>query len=44
VEGLAALKPAFYDEELGKRFPEIDWRITPGNSSRCRTAHPRFSS
>ena len=33
VEGLGALKPAFYDEELGKRFPEIDWRITPGNSS-----------
>ncbi|HMH59256.1 MAG TPA: thiolase family protein [Galbitalea sp.] len=33
VEGLAVLKPAFYDEELGKRFPEIDWRITPGNSS-----------
>jgi acetyl-CoA acyltransferase len=33
VEGLAALKPAFYDEELAKRFPEIDWRITPGNSS-----------
>ncbi|HEY5231043.1 MAG TPA: thiolase family protein [Galbitalea sp.] len=33
VEGLAALKPAFYDEELGRRFPEIDWRITPGNSS-----------
>jgi acetyl-CoA acyltransferase len=33
VEGLAALKPAFYDEELGSRFPEIDWRITPGNSS-----------
>jgi acetyl-CoA acyltransferase len=33
VETLAGLKPAFYDEELGKRFPEIDWRITPGNSS-----------
>ncbi|HEY2642998.1 MAG TPA: thiolase family protein [Galbitalea sp.] len=33
VEGLAALKPAFYDEELGKRFPEIGWNITPGNSS-----------
>ena len=33
VEGLASLKPAFYDEEIGKRFPEIDWRITPGNSS-----------
>jgi acetyl-CoA acyltransferase len=33
VEGLAGLKPAFYDEDLGKRFPEIDWKITPGNSS-----------
>ncbi|MCU1551262.1 MAG: acetyl-CoA acetyltransferase [Glaciihabitans sp.] len=33
VEALAGLKPAFYDEELGRRFPEIDWRITPGNSS-----------
>jgi acetyl-CoA acyltransferase len=34
VEGLAGLKPAFYDEEIAKRFPEItDWRITPGNSS-----------
>ena len=33
VEGLAALKPAFYDEQLGKRFPQIEWRITPGNSS-----------
>jgi acetyl-CoA acyltransferase len=34
IEGLAGLKPAFYDEKLGERFPEItDWRITPGNSS-----------
>jgi acetyl-CoA acyltransferase len=33
VEGLAGLKPAFYNEEIGKRFPEIDWKITPGNSS-----------
>ncbi|MDA3628829.1 thiolase family protein [Saccharopolyspora sp. WRP15-2] len=33
AEGLAALKPAFTDPELGERFPEIDWRITPGNSS-----------
>jgi acetyl-CoA acyltransferase len=33
VEGLAGLKPAFYDEEIGRRFPEIGWRITPGNSS-----------
>jgi acetyl-CoA acyltransferase len=31
--GLAGLKPAFYREELGLRFPEIGWRITPGNSS-----------
>jgi acetyl-CoA acyltransferase len=34
VEGLGALKPAFYDDEIARRFPEImDWRITPGNSS-----------
>jgi acetyl-CoA acyltransferase len=33
VEGLAGLKPAFYDEAIGKRFPQIDWRVTPGNSS-----------
>lgn len=33
VDGLAGLKPSFHDEELGKRFPEIGWRITPGNSS-----------
>ncbi|MBB3082503.1 thiolase family protein [Geodermatophilus sabuli] len=33
VEGLAGLKPSFYDEELGQRFPEIEWSITPGNSS-----------
>ena len=33
VESLAGLKPAFYDEEMGKRFPEIQWRVTAGNSS-----------
>lgn len=33
VEGLAGLKPSFYDEALAQRFPEIDWTITPGNSS-----------
>jgi acetyl-CoA acyltransferase len=33
VEGLAGLKPAFYNEEIGQRFPEIEWKITPGNSS-----------
>ncbi|WP_040831538.1 acetyl-CoA C-acyltransferase [Nocardia jiangxiensis] len=31
--GLAALKPSFRDEVLHKRFPQIDWKITPGNSS-----------
>ena len=33
LDGLAALKPAFTDPETAERFPEIDWRITPGNSS-----------
>jgi acetyl-CoA acyltransferase len=33
VETLAGLKPAFYDEAIGARFPEIGWKITPGNSS-----------
>jgi acetyl-CoA acyltransferase len=32
-EGLAGLKPAFHDEGFASRFPEIEWRITPGNSS-----------
>ena len=30
---LAALKPAFHDDEMAARFPEIDWKITAGNSS-----------
>jgi acetyl-CoA acyltransferase len=33
VEGLGGLKPSFYDAALGRRFPEIGWHITPGNSS-----------
>ncbi len=33
VEGLAGLAPAFRTEALAERFPELDWRITPGNSS-----------
>nr|WP_315267396.1 thiolase family protein [Microbacterium lemovicicum] len=33
VEGLAGLPPAFRTEALAERFPELDWRITAGNSS-----------
>ncbi|MFF0456911.1 thiolase family protein [Nocardia africana] len=33
VEGLAGLRPAFADDRYLARFPEIDWSITPGNSS-----------
>ncbi len=33
VEGLGQLGPAFRDEALAARFPEIGWRITAGNSS-----------
>lgn len=33
AEKLAGLSPAFRTEELAARFPQLDWRITPGNSS-----------
>ncbi|MFC0106289.1 thiolase family protein [Kibdelosporangium aridum] len=33
IEGLTALNPSFVDEKAARRFPEIDWKITPGNSS-----------
>jgi acetyl-CoA acyltransferase len=33
LEGLAGLAPSFRTGELAARFPEIDWKITPGNSS-----------
>ncbi len=33
VDGLGALKPSFHDEAYSARFPEIEWVITPGNSS-----------
>ncbi|WP_280320291.1 thiolase family protein [Nocardia wallacei] len=33
VEALAGLRPAFADAEYKARFPEIEWSITPGNSS-----------
>jgi acetyl-CoA acyltransferase len=32
-EGLAGLRPAFAADEFEARFPEIEWSITPGNSS-----------
>lgn len=33
VESLAGLNPAFRTDALATRFPDIDWRITAGNSS-----------
>lgn len=33
AEGLAGLKSSFYSEQSAQRFPEINWHITPGNSS-----------
>ncbi|HEX3714239.1 MAG TPA: acetyl-CoA C-acyltransferase, partial [Trebonia sp.] len=32
-EGLAKLPPSFASEAMGRRFPQIDWSITAGNSS-----------
>lgn len=33
AEGLGALKVSFENEEMGKRFPQINWSVTAGNSS-----------
>jgi len=33
VESLGGLSPAFEEQRYSERFPEIDWRITAGNSS-----------
>ena len=33
VETLAGLKPAFSNPAYEARFPQINWEITPGNSS-----------
>lgn len=33
VEGLGGLKASFATDEMRERFPDIDWKITPGNSS-----------
>ncbi|WP_299575079.1 acetyl-CoA C-acyltransferase [uncultured Williamsia sp.] len=33
LEQLAGLRPAYYDEAIARRFPEIDWRITAAGAS-----------
>ncbi|GAA1995627.1 acetyl-CoA C-acyltransferase [Microbacterium ulmi] len=33
AEGLAGLNPSFRTDAYAARFPEIEWKITPGNSS-----------
>jgi acetyl-CoA acyltransferase len=33
TEGLAGLRLAFADDHWAERFPEIDWKVTAGNSS-----------
>ncbi|MET0735604.1 MAG: thiolase family protein [Microbacterium sp.] len=33
AEGLAGLAPSFRTDALAARFPELEWKITPGNSS-----------
>ncbi|HEU4658183.1 MAG TPA: thiolase family protein [Capillimicrobium sp.] len=33
LEALAGLPPAFEDPAMAERFPQIDWRVTAGNSS-----------
>ena len=33
MEALSALKPAFFDETMEQRFPEISWSVTAGSSS-----------
>jgi acetyl-CoA acyltransferase len=33
AEKLAGLKPSFRTDEMAARFPDVDWKITPGNSS-----------
>jgi acetyl-CoA acyltransferase len=33
IAGLGGLAPAFRTDQMAARFPELDWRITAGNSS-----------
>lgn len=30
---MSGLNPAFVDDQYAERFPEINWSVTPGNSS-----------
>ena len=38
VDRLSKLEPSFRTAEAEARFPEIDWKITPGNSSQLSDA------
>jgi acetyl-CoA acetyltransferase family protein len=38
VERLSSLPSSFRTEEMEKRFPEIGWHVTPGNSSQLSDA------
>jgi len=33
ADALASLGPAFFDQQVADRFPEINWTVTAGNSS-----------
>ncbi len=33
IEKLASLKPAFRNDEMSERFPQIQWSVTAGNAS-----------
>jgi acetyl-CoA acyltransferase len=33
LDALARLRPAFEEESMSARFPQIDWKVTAGNSS-----------
>ncbi|MDH6279943.1 thiolase family protein [Prescottella agglutinans] len=33
VDVLAGLRPAFYSEEWAAHYPDVDWKVTAGNSS-----------
>jgi acetyl-CoA acyltransferase len=33
AEQLAMLRPSFRTDDLSARFPDVEWKITPGNSS-----------